>query len=37
MKNTYLLLKNAISMLDLFKILTNYIDDKKILEIEIRI
>ena len=33
MKNTFLLLKNVISILDLFKILTYYIDDKKILEI----
>ena len=37
MKNTNLLLNNVISILDLFKILTYYIDDKKILEIEIRI
>ena len=35
MKNTFLLLNNVISMLDLFKILTYYIDNKKILEIEI--
>ena len=28
-----LLLNNVISILDLFKTLTNYIDDKKILEI----
>ena len=33
MKNTFFLLKNIISMLDLSKILTYYIDDKKILEI----
>ena len=33
MKNTFLLLNNVISILDLFKILTYYIDDKKILEI----
>ena len=32
-----LLLNNVISVLDLLKILTYYIDDKKILEIEIRI
>ena len=32
MKNTNLLLNNVISILDLFKILTYYIDDKKILE-----
>ena len=37
MKSTFLLLNNVISILDLFKILTYYIDDKKILEIEIRI
>jgi len=37
MKNTFLLLNNAISILDLFKILRCYIDDKKILEIDIRI
>ena len=37
MKNTFLLLSNVISILDLFKILTYYIDDKKILEIEIYI
>jgi len=28
MKNTFLLLNNVISILDLFKILTYYIDDK---------
>jgi len=33
MKNTFLLLSNVISILDLFKILTYYNDDKKILEI----
>ena len=33
MKNTILLLNNIISILDLFKILTYYIDYKKILEI----
>ena len=33
MKNKFLLLNNVISILDLFKILTYYIDDKKILEI----
>ena len=33
MKNTFLLLKNVISILDSFKILTYYTDDKKILEI----
>ena len=33
MKNTFLLLNNVISILDLFKILTYYTDDKKILEI----
>ena len=33
MKNTILLLNNIISILDLFKILTYYIDEKKILEI----
>jgi len=33
MKNTFLLLNNVNSILDLFKILTYYIDDKKILEI----
>ena len=33
MKNTILLLTNVISRSDLFKILTYYIDDKKILEI----
>ena len=33
MKNTFLLLNNVISTLDLFKILTYYTDDKKILEI----
>ena len=33
MKNTILLLKNIISILDLFKILTYYIDYKKVLEI----
>ena len=33
MKNTFLLLNNVISILDLFKILTYYIDNKKILEI----
>ena len=33
MKNRFLLLNNVISILDLFKILINYIDDKKILEI----
>jgi len=32
-KNTFLLLNNVISILDLFKILTYNIDDKKILEI----
>ena len=32
-ENTFLLLNNVISILDLFKILTYYIDDKKILEI----
>ena len=37
MKNTFLLLNNVISILDLFKILTYYIDDKKMLDIEIRI
>ena len=36
MKNTFLPLNNVISILDLFK-LTYYIDDKKILEIKIRI
>ena len=35
MKNTFLLLNNVISILDLFKILTYYIDNKKILEIRI--
>ena len=33
MKNTVLLLNNVISILDFLKILTYYIDDKKILEI----
>jgi len=33
MKNTFLLLNNVISILNLFKILTYYIEDKKILEI----
>ena len=33
MKNTFLFLNNVISILDLFMILTHYIDDKKILEI----
>ena len=33
MKNTFLPLNIVISILDLFKILTYYIDDKKILEI----
>ena len=33
MKNTLLLQNNVISILDLFKILLYYIDDKKILEI----
>jgi len=33
MKNTFLLLNNVISILDLLKILTYYIDDKKSLEI----
>ena len=33
MKNTFLLLNNVISILDLFKILTYYIDYKKVLEI----
>ena len=33
MKNTFLLLNNVINLLDLFKILTCYIDAKKILEI----
>jgi len=33
MKNTFLLRNNVISILDFFKILTYYIDDKKILEI----
>jgi len=33
MKNTFLFPNNVISILDLFKILTYYIDDKKILEI----
>ena len=33
MKNTNLLLNNVISISDLFKILTYYIDEKKILEI----
>ena len=33
MKNTFLLLNNVISIFDLFKILTYYIDDKKTLEI----
>ena len=33
MKNRFLLLNNVISILDLFKIFINYIDDKKILEI----
>ena len=33
MKNKFLLLNNVNSILDLFKILTYYIDDKKILEI----
>ena len=33
MKNTFLPLNNVISILDLFKILTYYIDDRKILEI----
>ena len=32
MKNTFLLLNNVISILDLFKILTYYFEDKKILE-----
>ena len=34
MKNTILLLNNIISILDLFKILTYYIDYKKVLEIK---
>ena len=33
MKNKFLLLNNVNSILDLFKILAYYIDDKKILEI----
>ena len=33
MKSTFLLISKVISILDLFKILTYYIDDKKILEI----
>ena len=33
MKNTFLLLNKVISILNLFKIFTYYIDDKKILEI----
>jgi len=33
MKNTFLLQNNVISILDLFKILTHYIDEKKVLEI----
>ena len=33
MKNTFLLLNNVISTLDLFKILIYNIDDKRILEI----
>ena len=33
MKNTFLLLNIVIFILDLFKILINYIDNKKILEI----
>ena len=33
MKNTFLLLNNVISTLDLFKILRYNIDDKRILEI----
>jgi len=33
MKTTFLLLNNVISILDLFKTLTYYIEDKKILEI----
>ena len=33
MKNIFLLLNNVNSILDLFKILTYYIDDKKMLEI----
>ena len=33
MKNTFLPLNIVISILDLFKILTYYIDDRKILEI----
>ena len=37
MKNTFLLLNNVISTLDFVKILTYYIEDKKILELEIRI
>ena len=32
-KNTFLLLNNVISIFDLFKILTYYIDDKKTLEV----
>ena len=35
MKIIVVLLNNVISILDLFKILTYYIDDKKILEIRI--
>jgi len=33
MQNIFLLLNNVISILDLFKILTYYIDDNNILEI----
>ena len=33
MKTTFLLLNNVISILDLFKTLTYYMEDKKILEI----
>jgi len=36
MKNTFLLLNIVISILYLFKILINYIDNKKILEIRIK-
>ena len=36
MKNTFLLLNNVISILDLYQILSYYIDDKKILEIRIK-
>ena len=37
MKNTFLLLNKVLSILDLLKILPYYFDDKKILEIEIRL